>query len=219
MVSGWLTYPRTATIRRCDVARRDAAGLTRRAVLAVVATAVLFMTSCTGGSSSGGPSTPSDASSPSVTASASTPSSSSTSPADREVADRLAVEQAWARYWAVHQTLLGMPSSDWPAAVDAVAVDPTREQVLSEAALFTKSGLRFYGQVVSHPYWQQPIGGKATAVMGDCGDYSHYGTLYVKSGNKRTVGVAHNNTRVTLVKGGDGAWRVQKIEYLMDVTC
>jgi hypothetical protein len=193
--------------------------LSGRAGLVVVATAVLFVAACASGSSSIGPSTSGNASSPTSTASASTPSSSSTSSVDREAADRLAVEQAWTRYWRVHQALLGMPSSGWPAAVDAVAVDPTRAQVLSEAALFTKSGLRFYGQVVSHSYWQSPIGGKSAAVMGDCGDYSHYGTLYVKSGNKRTVGVAHNNTRVTLVKGSDGTWRVQKIEYLLDVKC
>ncbi len=112
-----------------------------------------------------------------------------------------------------------MPAAQWPAAVTAVAVDPTRAQVLAEAALFAKSGLRFYGQVVNHPYWQTPIGGRSVAVMGDCRDSSHYGTLYVKSGNKRTVGVAHDNTRVTLVRGSDGVWRVQKIEYLLDVKC
>jgi hypothetical protein len=194
--------------------------LSRRAGLLVAATAVLLLAACSSGSSPGGSSTSSEPSSPSSTGSASTTaSSSSTRSADQEAADRLAVQQAWGKYWTVHQALLSMPSSGWPAAVDAVAVDPTRAQVLSEAALFTKSGLRFYGQVVSHPYWSSPIGGKSTAVMGDCGDYSHYGTLYVKSGNKRTVGVAHNNTRVTLVKGSDGLWRVQKIEYLLDVKC
>lgn len=218
MVSGWLTYPRIATHRRAELARP--AHHSDRAAAAVAVTAMLLLAACTGGSSSGGPSTSGAPSSSSATASASTITSSSpTSSSDREAADRLAVEQAWAKYWAVHQSLLGMPSSGWPDAVDAVAVDPTRAQVLSEAALFTKSGLRFYGQVVSHLYWQSPIGGKSTAVMGDCGDYSKYGTLYVKSGDKRTVGVARNNTRVTLVKGSDGSWRVQKIEYLLDVKC
>lgn len=115
--------------------------------------------------------------------------------------------------------MLSTPAAQWPAAVAAVAVDPTRAQMLDEAALFAKSGLRFYGQVANHPYWQTPIGGRNVAVMGDCRDSSHYGTLYVKSGNKRTVGVAHDNTRVTLVRGSDGVWRVQKIEYLLDVKC
>jgi hypothetical protein len=214
-VSGWLTHLRAAGLRSGESARP----LRRSGLVAVVA-AVMLGAACGGASSSGGPSRSSDAPSPSSSVAASTAASASpTSSADREAADRLAVEQAWARYWTVHQTLLGMPSAGWPAAVGAVAVDPTRAQVLSEAALFTKSGLSFYGQVVSHPYWSTPIGGTATAVMGDCGDYSHYGTLYVKSGNKRTVGVARNNTRVTLVKGSGGTWRVQKIEYLLDVKC
>lgn len=115
--------------------------------------------------------------------------------------------------------LLDKPATDWPTAVDAVAVDPTRQQVLDEAATFTKSGLRFYGQVVTHPYSQSPVDGKGTAVMGDCMDTSHYGTLVAKSGVKRTVGVAKNNTRVTFARGTDGVWRVQKIEYLLDTPC
>jgi hypothetical protein len=188
--------------------------LARRARLGGVAMAAVLLAACTGGST-GGSSPSGDTSSPSATALAAT----TTDPADREAADRLAVEQAWAEYWTMHQALLGMPADQWPAAVEAVAVDPTRAEVLSEAELFTASGLRFYGQVVNHPYWSTPIEGKDTAVMGDCGDYSRYGTLYVKSGDKRTVGVDHNNTRVTLLKGSDGTWRVQKIEYLMDVPC
>ena len=76
------------------------------------------------------------------------------SAAEREADDRQAVERAWARYWQVHQGLLDMPAADRAAAVEAVAVDPTRQEVLDEAATFEKGGLAFYGQVVNHPYWQ-----------------------------------------------------------------
>jgi hypothetical protein len=218
MVSGWLTYSRT--VSQCRVESEPLAHRCGLGAAVVVAAVVVLVSACSGGSSANGPSTFSGTRPPSSTASTSTVTSSSpTSSVAPEAADRLAVEQAWNRYWTVHQALLGTPAAGWPAAVDAVAVDPTRAQVLSEADLFTKSGLRFYGQVVSHPYWSTPIDGKTTAVMGDCGDYSHYGTLYVKSGSKRTVGVARNNTRVTLVKGSDGTWRVQKIEYLLDLKC
>ena len=55
--------------------------------------------------------------------------------------------------------------------------------------------------------------------MGDCMDSSRAGTLVVETGAKRTVGVAENNTRVTLVRSGDGAWRVKTIEYLVDTPC
>jgi hypothetical protein len=98
-------------------------------------------------------------------------------------------------------------------------VDPTRQQVLDEAATFTKSGLRFYGQVVRHPYWQNSVDGKGVAVMGDCMDTSQYGTEVAKTGVKRTVGRAKDNTRATFVKAGDGSWRVQKIEFLVDTPC
>ena len=111
------------------------------------------------------------------------------------------------------------PSAEWPAAVAAVAVDPTRQQVLDEAKTFAASGMGFYGQVVNHPYWNSPIDGKDLAVMGDCMDTSHYGTLVVKTGVKRTVGRAKDNTRATFVKGDDGTWRVQKIEFLVDTPC
>jgi hypothetical protein len=188
-------------------------------VIAVVAVAFTGLGgACTG--ASGGSVTPTSVGrgSTSPTSQQAT-SPSSASSADREAADRLAVKQAWAKYWTVHEALLGTPAAEWPSAVAAVAVDPTRAQVLSEAALFQKSGLRFYGQVINRPYWTTSIGGKGVAVMGDCMDSSHHGTEYVKSGNKRTVGVARNNTRVTLVKGGDGTWRVQKIEYLLDIPC
>ena len=55
--------------------------------------------------------------------------------------------------------------------------------------------------------------------MGDCMDTSRYGTLVVKTGVRRTVGRAKDNTRATFLKGSDGAWRVQKIEYLVDTPC
>jgi len=180
---------------------------------------VLLAAGCSGGTSAGN--APSSASG-SVSVPATSASSASPSPessAEREAAERSAVEQAWAQYWIVHNSLLDKPASEWPTAVDAIAVDPTRTQVLDEAATFEKSGMRFYGQVVNHPYWRTLIDGKSVAVMGDCMDSSHTGTLVVKTGVKRTVGVAKNNTRATLVKGSDGTWLVQKIEYLLDTPC
>jgi hypothetical protein len=187
-----------------------------------------LVTACSGGGSSGGPTSSGSASSSGSTASLSVPTSSaantSTSPsplttAERETADRAAVEQSWTTYWQVHQTLLDEPAADWPAAVDAVAVDPTRQQVLDEAKTFTSSGMGFYGDVVNHPYWNSPIDGKDLAVMGDCMDTSRYGTVVVKTGVKRTVGRAKDNTRATFHNGDDGIWRVQKIEFLVDVPC
>ncbi len=201
---------------RAIATARDRGGARRRVAAVAIAASAVLVASCSGDDSPDGA-----ASSGSTSSSAATASISPTplSTAEREATDRTAVEQAWLAYWRVHQGLLDLQSSQWPSAVGAVAVDPTRQQVLDEAATFAKSGLRFYGQVVNHPYWQAPINGRAVAVMGDCMDSSRYGTLVAKTGVKRTVGVAKNNTRATLTKADDGTWRVQKIEYLVDTPC
>lgn len=203
---------------RAIATARDRGGARRRVAAVAIAASAVLVSACSGGDSPDGAA---PSSSTSSTSSAATPSISPTplSTAEREATDRAAVEQAWVAYWRVHQGLLDLQASQWPSAVGAIAVDPTRQQVLDEAATFAKSGLRFYGQVVNHPYWQAPINGRAVAVMGDCMDSSRYGTLVAKTGVKRTVGVAKNNTRATLTKADDGTWRVQKIEYLVDTPC
>lgn len=198
-----------------------------RSMVAATAAVVLLCTACSGASgngsqSSAGASPPSSSSVTLLTGSVTPSASQSASPisaAEQEAIDRAEVEQAWTTYWQIHQGLLDKPAADWPAAVGAVAVDPTRQQVLDEAKTFTSSGMGFYGQVDNHPYWSSPIDGKDLAVMGDCMDTSRYGTLVVKTGVKRTVGRPKDNTRATFLKGGDGTWRVQKIEFLVDTPC
>jgi hypothetical protein len=141
-------------------------------------------------------------------------------PAEREAADRRVVEAAWAHYWAVYETFESkIPLGRWDSTIAQIAVDPIRAQILKAARADRIIGVVLYGQVVPHPYWQVPINGKATATMGDCQDGSHAGTMFAKTGQKRTVGVAHNNIRATLARGSDSRWRVQQIEYLLDVKC
>jgi hypothetical protein len=60
---------------------------------------------------------------------------------------------------------------------------------------------------------------KSTAVMRDCLDGSHSGTLSLTTGKKLTVGPARDNARATFVRDGAGVWRVQLVEYLLDVKC
>jgi hypothetical protein len=148
-------------------------------------------------------------------------SGSPTSPADREKADRAAVEQAWQEFWTVRDAVESgsYPQNQWPTVVGRVAVDPTYTRLISAATQFRNSGLRAYGAVMFHPYWTRPIAGTTTAMMGDCMDTSHTGSMYVKTGAKRTVGKTHDNTRVTLVRGADGRWRVKLIESLVGQQC
>src|SRR5262249_44188159 len=128
------------------------------------------------------------------TTSSPAPTTSSADPAAREAADRQAVEAAWAHYWAIYETFESkVPPSLWDSTIAQIAVDPIRAQILRAARADRIIGAITYGQVVPHPYWRVPINGKATATMGDCMDQSHYGSMFAKTGQKRSVGVAHDN--------------------------
>jgi hypothetical protein len=149
------------------------------------------------------------------------PTPSPVSAAERESADRLAVEQAWQRFLDVSRAVesRGVPREQWPTVVGAVAVDPTYTRLLRAAAMFEKQGLVLYGKEVLRPYWTRSVAGGTTAVMGDCLDGSRAGSMYEKTGVKRTVGTPRSNTRITLLRGEDGQWRVKLIEYLVNQPC
>jgi len=198
--------------------------LNRRVVAALgLVGALLTLIGCT--SSGGHPAETSDAptsnsSRSSSTTSSPAPTTSSMDPAAREAADRRAVEAAWAHYWSVYIAFESKyPQSRWSSVIAGIAVDPIRAQIMRAARADRIIGLVGYGYVVPHPYWQTSIDGKPTATMGDCMDQSHYGSMFAKTGRKQSVGVAHDNTRATLVRGADGRWRVKQIEYLLDVKC
>jgi hypothetical protein len=112
-----------------------------------------------------------------------------------------------------------IPAAMLQATVAQVAVDPIRKEMISTVSLFKSTNQTQYGYVVNHPYWQQSVSGKTMAVMGDCLDGSHFGSMYVTTGKKHTVGAARSNTKTAFVKGPDGVWRVQTIAYLLDVKC
>jgi hypothetical protein len=87
----------------------------------------------------------------------------------------------------------------------------------SERAVFSATHLTGYGYVVNHPY-VTTLRTADSAVVKDCMDESHYGSM-TTSGVKKTVGVSRDNTTAALVKGPDGIWRVKNIVYLLDVKC
>ncbi|HEV7754510.1 MAG TPA: hypothetical protein VGO94_01500 [Mycobacteriales bacterium] len=149
------------------------------------------------------------------------PSPSPPSASEREAADRAAVQAAWSRFLTAYDAVESRkyPRDQWATVVGAVAVDPTYSSVIRSAEAFQKLGLVVYGRAVSRPYWTRPVAGNSTAVMGDCVDASRTGSMYEKTGVKRTVGKPRTNTRITLVRGTDRQWRVKLIEYLVVQPC
>ena len=62
-----------------------------------------------------------------------------------ESADRAAVESQWVKSWDVYLEIARTPAADREALAATVAVDPTKTNMLSDAAKFDSQGLEAYG--------------------------------------------------------------------------
>jgi hypothetical protein len=136
-----------------------------------------------------------------------------------EAADRAAVESQWVKSWDVYLAIAITPAADREALADTVTVDPTRANLLSDAAQFDSQGLQTYGALGHRISWPQPIAGGTTAVIDDCQDRSQAGSMKAATGDKLTVGVPRDHYQGSLVKGDDGIWRVAQVFYLKDEPC
>ncbi|MGS0688272.1 hypothetical protein ACVBEQ_24450 [Nakamurella sp. GG22] len=141
------------------------------------------------------------------------------SPSNQEELDRAAIEAQWGSFWRIYNGIVRIPEENRLQALDQVSVDPIKSRILNAAKQFDRDGLDYYGVVVQHPYWVTSVNGDDFAVMRDCQDQSQYGSVYVKTQVKRSVGVAENNLQAGFVRGIDGRWRVQKFDHLGDVPC
>lgn len=158
----------------------------------------------------------------SLPASAIDPSPSTSAPSTtsrQESADRAAVEAQWARFWQVYNNMVRTPSEQRGDRLDEVAVEPIKSQILGAAEKFDKEGIDYFGSVVQHPYWTQPIGQGSVAVMRDCKDQSGYGSVWVATGQRRSIGVSNNNLQAEFIRGYDDIWRVQTFGHLSDEVC
>jgi hypothetical protein len=213
-------------------------------VAGCLAAVALFVAGCTSSSADGptgsGGSGSSAAVSPSVADVSTSPSSSVASndvatsptpatiptevsalpdPAVQEATDRAAIESQWKKFWNVSENIIRTPAEMREAALGEVSVDPIKSRILNAANKSASEGIDYYGSVVQHPYWVDPVDGKDFAVMRDCQDQSQYGSIEVASGNKRTVGVARDSLQAGFVRDSQGVWRVQNIQFLENVPC
>jgi hypothetical protein len=197
--------------------------MTRRC--AVIAAAAASLLTVAPACSSGHPARPANSPAPSADPAThsrpiSTPptsgaSSSRTTPAPSD--PRLAIQQAWTKFWSVNTRLHAIPPRNIESAIKSVAVDPILGQMRTELSLFASTHITNYGYVVNHPY-ETTLNDAYSAVVKDCMDQSHFGSM-TTTGVKKTIGVARDNTTAALVKGADGVWRVKNIVYLLDVKC
>lgn len=162
------------------------------------------------------------ASPPSPSPSAVEPSTSTAASSDispQEAADRAAIEAQWSKFWDVYVGIVRTPADQRSAVLDPVSVDPIKYRILQEAADFESQGLDNYGSVVPKVYQIDFVGSNNQAVIQDCQDQSAYGSLFVGSGKKRTVGVSDNHLQAGLVRSEDGVWKVQTIQAVENIPC
>ncbi len=136
-----------------------------------------------------------------------------------EAADRSAIEAQWVKFWQTYNNIVRTPSDQRIGVLDQVSIDPVKSQILAAAQRFDSEGIDYFGSVVQHPYWPYPVDGQPFAVMRDCQDQSNYGSVWVATGEKRSIGVVNNNLQAGFIKGDDGVWRVRTFDHLADEPC
>jgi hypothetical protein len=128
-------------------------------------------------------------------------------------AEQAAVERAYREFWRLQAVFDSRyPESQWRQVLGRVAVDPELTRSVSGARLQHRQGIRVYGQVYPRPT-VLPVNGRALATVRDCADASHAGQAEASTGRPRSVGIARMPLLATLVRGGDGRWRVSDLRF------
>jgi hypothetical protein len=137
------------------------------------------------------------------------PSTSSSSPKSDDPA---AVEAVYASFWPTLTTFdRRYPEAQWKTVLSRVSVDPQLSQAIAVAKEQRRNGITLYGQ----PRPRTPrikIGAKVKATLTDCVDFSRSGQSDAKTGQRKTVGVAHTLVSLTLRKSVNG-WRVSNVTF------
>ena len=187
---------------------------------AEIAAALLFalaLTGCSRGSgvdASGGPlpsATP--VTTPSASSSASPgPQTTPTSPSSPSIS-ALTTSAILTQYRAFFAALT--PASKATPAVryamlQKVAAEPELTRLLGGIAAAEHVGEVFYGEDLVRPQIIRVTSVNAT--LRDCADTSQHGRLKVATGKRVTVGYKNDLAIVTMMRGGDGVWRVATVE-------
>ena len=171
----------------------------------LAALAVAMLASC-GGSppKSNGPAT-----SPAAVPTSSFAAPGSTGSATAEPA---AAEAAYRDFWPVLATFAREPEARWRSVLGRVAAEPQIGLTIALTLQQKRNGIGVYGQPTPRAP-KATISSARGATVRDCADFSRTGQVDVRTGQRRTVGVARNPVVVVLSKGGDGRWRVVEVTY------
>ncbi len=137
----------------------------------------------------------------------------------QEIRDRTAIEAVWVKYTDITLAIMKTPAARRRSVLASVAAEPLLGQLMGAIAKFAADGRDNYGYMTHAIYWGPPVGGEKTAVFGDCLDTSHAGSLKVKTGEKLTVGHAHDNAHLTAARDVRGNWRITQVQSLAGVKC
>ncbi|MET3806856.1 hypothetical protein ABIB25_003876 [Nakamurella sp. UYEF19] len=113
--------------------------------------------------------------------------------------------------------LLKTPAPTWRKSLATVSADPLLSVILQRLAQFKKDGVDNYGYVLHKFYWGPSVNSEDSAIVGDCMDTSHAGTIDVKSGTTLSVGLMMDDTRITFQRHGN-TWLASNIQSL-DPSC
>ena len=91
-----------------------------------------------------------------------------------------------------------------------VAAEPELTRLLGGIAAAEHVGEVFYGEDLVRPQIIRVTSVNAT--LRDCADTSQHGRLKVATGKRVTVGYKNDLAIVTMMRGGDGVWRVATVE-------
>jgi hypothetical protein len=123
------------------------------------------------------------------------------------------VQAAYRAFWPVVATFTDGPQPRWRNTLAVVAADPQLSFAVAAALQQRRIGLTTYGQTTPGTPRVQ-LDSPRHASLRDCADFSHTGQSEIKTGYKRTVGVARTPLSVVAVKGGDERWRISQVTFL-----
>ncbi|MCO1575184.1 hypothetical protein M8C13_05345 [Crossiella sp. SN42] len=173
--------------------------MTRWLTLVLLAPGLLLGTACT----------------PKDTTSSPKPKSSTTTqpvaPTSSAADASVAVKTVYEEFWQLASTIDKRPESEWRPSLSKVATDPQLTRSVQGLGLLREQSIALYGAPTARITSVDVAGSRAT--VQDCQDGSKAGQADAKTGKPKTVGVERNPITATLLREGEGRWRVSDVVF------